>query len=471
MKTLIFIPTYNERENAPLMCEQTHKLNLDADVLFMDDASPDGTGRALEEIKQRFPRLNVVHRTGKLGIGSAHAEAIQLAYDRGYQLLVTMDCDFTHSPSDIPRLIAAAQDADIAVGSRWLQKGSLPGWNLFRRMTTWLGHWLTFRVLGLRQDASGAFRAYRLDRLPREVFGIVRSRGYSFFFESLFILNRNGFNISEIPITLPVRTYGHSKMSMTAAMRSARYIFELWLAHLRKPETFLLSRLKPEIDPALVDPQQWDDYWQRPPRKSNALYEVIAGIYRRAIIRRNLVRAVRRTFVPGASLLHTGCGGGQVDVDLHGTWSITAIDISPGALALYCRNNPQAAGVRHGDIFHLPFEAESFDGIYNLGVLEHFTREELMRILREFHRVLKPGGKMLAFWPHRHGSSVIVLDFAHWLLRACKRPAVLHPPEITRFKSKKETATLMAETGFALSSCRFGPSDFFVQAVVVAEKK
>ena len=252
MRTLIFIPTYNERENAPMICEQIHKLGIDADVLFVDDASPDGTGQVLDELKSRFPRLSVLHREGKLGIGSAHKEAIQRAYAQGYQLLVTMDCDFTHSPADIPRLIAAAQEADMAIGSRWLQARSLPGWNLFRRTMTWLGHCLTRFVLGIRQDASGAFRAYRLNRIPPDVFGLVRSRNYAFFFESLFILNRNGVTIREIPITLPARTYGHSKMSTAAAARSARYIFELWLAHWRKPETFLVSRFKPEIAPVHI---------------------------------------------------------------------------------------------------------------------------------------------------------------------------------------------------------------------------
>ena len=114
-KTLIFIPTYNERENAPRMCNEIHKLGLDSDVLFVDDSSPDGTGRALEEMKPSFPRLIVHHRAGKQGIGSAHAEAIQWAYDRNYETLVTMDCDFTHLPQDIPKLIAAAEGYDVAV--------------------------------------------------------------------------------------------------------------------------------------------------------------------------------------------------------------------------------------------------------------------------------------------------------------------------------------------------------------------
>lgn len=199
-------------------------------------------------------------------------------------------------------------------------------------------------------------------------------------------------------------------------------------------------------------------------------HELIAGICRRAIIRRNLIRAVRRAFAPGASLLHAGCGSGWVDIDLHADWRITELDISPGALAFYSRHNPLATGLKHGDIFHLPFEAETFDGIYNLGVMEHFSPEELARTLAEFRRVIKPGGKSPAFWPHRFATSGMVLDSAHWILRVCKRPVVLHPPEITRFKSRKQIVALLSEAGFALKSCRFGPRDFFVQVVIVAEK-
>ncbi|MEI8342716.1 MAG: glycosyltransferase, partial [Verrucomicrobiota bacterium] len=218
IKTLIFVPTFNERDNAPRMCREIHALNLDADVLFVDDNSPDGTGELLEAMKTDHPRLIVNHRKGKLGIGSAHFDALDWAYEQGYELVVSLDCDFTHSPGDIPAMIAATENHDIAVGSRWLQQNSLPGWNIFRRLMTNLGHWLTCNVLGVPQDASGAFRAYRLDRLPREVFHLVKSRGYSFFFESLFIMNRNGFSIVEVPIVLPARTYGHSKMSTQAAL-------------------------------------------------------------------------------------------------------------------------------------------------------------------------------------------------------------------------------------------------------------
>jgi dolichol-phosphate mannosyltransferase len=483
-KTLIFIPTYNERDNAPRICAEIHGLGLDVDVLFVDDNSPDGTGKLLEELKPRFPRLIVHHRAGKLGIGSAHFEAIEWAYDQGYQTLVTMDCDFTHSPSDIPAMIAATESGDVAVGSRWLRRNSLPGWNLFRRLMTNGGHWLTRRVLGVPQDASGAFRCYRLDRLPRAVFQLVRARGYAFFFESLFILNRNKFAIAEVPIVLPARTYGHSKMSRAAALRSVRHLFKLWLANLRRPEQFLVARAAPEIDPKLVDPQDWNSYWSgqskagdRPSSRPQTAeyhgttYDLIAGIYRRMIIKRNLERAILRTFPPGATLLHAGCGSGQVDTDLQTRMRITALDISPGALFLYARNNPAAADVKHGSIFQLPFPDSSLDGIYNLGVMEHFTPAQIAEILREFRRVLRPEGKIVLFWPHARATSVFVLRAVHLVLRHLMKSAKqLHPPELTHMRSRRHAQALLDEAGFEVVDYRFGLSDCFVQAIIVGGK-
>jgi dolichol-phosphate mannosyltransferase len=467
-KTLIFIPTYNERDNAPRMCAEIHALGLEADVLFVDDASPDGTGQLLEELKPKYPRLRVHHRSGKLGIGSAHQAAIAWAYEQRYERLVTMDCDFTHAPTDIPALIAAADRADVVVGSRWLQRDSLPGWNLFRRLMTKGGHFLTHNVLGVPQDASGAFRCYHLDRIPRALFPLAKSPGYAFFYESLFVLNRNGFNIAEVPIVLPARTYGHSKMSTPAAVKSALHIFCLWFANLRRPEQFLVARLTPEIDPKLVDPQGWDDYWSG---QTSGLYDLIAGIYRRLIIKRNLNHAIRRVFKPGATLLHAGCGGGQVDQDLQHSMRLTGLDISPGALHLYSRNNPRAAGVKHGSIFDLPFPEASFDGIYNLGVMEHFTPAENARIFKQFHRILKPGGKVVMFWPHARATSVFVLKVVHFFLhRFTKAKKQLHPPEVCHMRSRQYAQELLAGSGLQLADYRFGLRDCFVQAVVVAEK-
>lgn len=470
-KTLIFVPTYNERDNAPRMAGELAALGLDADLLFVDDNSSDGTGQLLDALRPEIPRLTVRHRAGKLGIGSAHSEAISWAYDQGYQVLVSLDCDFTHSPSDIPEMLLLARGHDVVVGSRWTRRNSLPGWNLFRRIITTLGHLLTRSLLAVSQDASGAFRAYRLDRIPRALFGLIQSQGYSFFFESLFIMSKNGLSIAELPITLPARTYGSSKMTTQAAIRSACYVFELAAANIQRPERFLLPGTTPELDPSLHDPQDWDTYWAHAGDSANPIYGTIAGIYRRAVIKRHLERAIRREFPRGASLLHAGCGGGQVDSTLQNEMRITALDISPGALALYSRNNRAAHAIRHGSIFSLPFADSSFDGVYNLGVMEHFTPAEIKTILVEFRRVLKPGEKVVLLWPHALATSVFVLRACGFLLRTLRKSSVqFHPAEITHIRSRQHAAEILESSGLSLADYRFGASDFWVQAVVVGRR-
>ena len=466
---LLFVPTYNECDNAPRMARELAALPLDADILFVDDNSPDGTGKLLEDIKKEIPRLIVHHRSGKLGIGTAHAEAIAWAYQQRYKILVTLDCDFTHSPADIPAMIHAAENSDLAVGSRWVRSDSLPGWNIFRRAMTFLGHGLTKFVLGIPQDASGAFRAYRLDRIRRETWDLVKSRGYSFFFESMFAFNRNNIAIKEIPITLPARTYGNSKMSTQAAINSARYIFELALKNLRRPEQFLLPSPNLHLEANLTDPQNWDAYWNESGETGNPVYEIIAGVYRRGFIKRNLEKAIRRVFLPGSSLLHAGCGSGQVDTDIQNEMKITALDISKGALGLYSRNNKNAAAIVHGSIFDLPFPDATFDGIYNLGVMEHFTENEITRILRELRRVLKPNGKIVLFWPHARATSVLFLRLCHQFLRsAMKSDKQLHPPEISHMQSRRHAQKILASAGLELCDYSFTPNDLYVQAVLTA---
>lgn len=211
-KILIMIPTYNEKDNVKKMCHEISMTGIVADVLFVDDNSPDGTGAILDELAKSVPRIRVIHRPGKLGIGSAHLDGIAWVYSQGYTHLVTMDCDFTHSPENIRDLLDCSDEYDVVVGSRHILEDSLNGWNLWRKFLTRTGHILTTVLLQMPYDATGAFRLYRLDCIPRDVFGLVSSKGYSFFFESLAILNLNKYKIKEIPIALPPRTYGHSKL-------------------------------------------------------------------------------------------------------------------------------------------------------------------------------------------------------------------------------------------------------------------
>lgn len=468
-RILIFIPTYNECENVGPLAEQLLALPLDADILFVDDNSPDGTGALLDRLAQGQERLKVRHRPGKAGIGSAHQDGIRYAYEQQYQVLVTMDCDFTHSPADIPRLLAALTGHQVAVGSRYLQAGSLDDWSFLRKSLTRLGSFATRRLLGIHCDATGAFRAYDLTRLPARLFQLVPAAGYSFFFESMYVLQKNDVDIAELAIVLPKRTYGHSKMRLRDVWRSGMQILSLALAERVTPAQFRLSTRTITLDPTLIDPQGWEAYWTK--GQSSQLYALVATIYRNLFIKACLNRAIRRTFPRGAALLHGGCGSGEVDGNLAHEMAITALDICPAALRRYASNNPTAHDLRHGSILALPFPAATFDGVYNLGVMEHFTPAEAAVILAEFHRVLKPQGKVLFFWPHARATSVFVLRVIHWLLQdVLKKKIQLHPAEITHMRSRAQAAATLEAAGFRLVDYRFGPRDLFVQAVVVAER-
>jgi SAM-dependent methyltransferase len=226
------------------------------------------------------------------------------------------------------------------------------------------------------------------------------------------------------------------------------------------------------MDPAVVDPQNWDAYWERKSRKPNIAYDVIAAVYRKLFIRPRLTHLITGHFPSGSRLLHAGCGGGQVDRDLHGLMRITALDISAAALRQYRQNNPGVIAIKHASILALNIPSASFDGVYNLGVMEHFTAEEIVRIFAEFSRILVPGGKLLLFWPHVHSPSVYVLNGAHWILNEVFHKNVqLHPPEISLIRSRKEVEALLNRADFVLDEFQLSPLDLYVQAVIVARKR
>jgi dolichol-phosphate mannosyltransferase len=470
-RLLIVVPTYNERHNVERLCTGLRALALDADILFIDDASPDGTGDVLDDLARQHPAVRVMHRKGKLGIGTAHRAGIRYAYDHGYELLVTLDADFSHSPSDIPRLLAALDEgAHVVIGSRYLERGSLPGWSPHRRALTMLGHFMTSRLLGIPYDASGALRLYALDRIPRALFELSTAPAYAFFYESLLILHLHGCSVREIPIVLPARVYGSSKLTVREALRSARTLLRLWVTEFIAPERY---RLPAPVEHRCPVPatEAWDRYWSASRDAVGTVYQFVAAVYRRSVIKPQLERALTRQFRDGARLLHAGCGSGQLDTDLHHRYHVTAIDISPVALDRYARNNAAAERIEQASIFDLPFEDETFDGVFNLGVLEHFERDEIRAIARECERVLKPGGRVVFFWPHHRGVSVMVLRAVAAVLDALGYRQALHPPEVSLLRSRRHASELLAAAGLTLVDYSFGPRDLFVQAVVVATRR
>ncbi len=300
---------------------------------------------------------------------------------------------------------------------------------------------------------------------------MVTSMGYAFFFESLFLLHRNGFSIAQVPIVLPARTYGHSKMSFWEPYRSLKQLVALFVASRLNPAQFQLTRPVEEIKSALAEAQEWDSYWERKKQNSRFAYDVVATLYRVLVLKRRLTRVIRRHFASGAHLLHAGCGSGQVDEDLQDLMKITAVDSSVPALWIYQQNNPRAHRVAHASVLDLPFEDGVFDGVYNLDVVEHFAETDIRRILAEMRRVLKPGGKVVLFWPHTYATSVWFLKLVHWVLNDLLRKEVrLHLPEVSLFQSRSQAESLLRDAALDLVEYRFGPADGFVQAVVVAQR-
>ena len=216
--------------------------------------------------------------------------------------------------------------------------------------------------------------------------------------------------------------------------------------------------------------KEWDKYWTKKKTSSQAIYRIIASIYRTLIIKRSLNFFIGKEFEKGTTLLHAGSGAGQVDIDLAKKYDITALDISSEALKLYKINNPNSK-VLKASIFDIPVKDAGFDGIYNLGVHEHFSGSENEKILKEFGRILKSNGKLVLFWPPKFGVSVIFLNSLHFVLNNVLNKKIrLHPDEISLIESKKQVDNVLKNGGFKLIKFYFGPRDLFTQCVVVAKK-
>jgi dolichol-phosphate mannosyltransferase len=235
MRALICLPTYNERENLePTVRALGSVLDEGDHVLVIDDDSPDGTGQLAEDLAAELAWVDVLHRPQKEGLGPAYLAGFRRALEGDAQLVLEMDCDRSHDPADVPRLRAAAENADLVLGSRYVEGGAIRNWGLVRRVVSAWGSLYARLVLGVPvRDLTGGFKCYRRIVLETIDLEAVRSRGYAFQIETTYRALRAGFRIVEVPVTFVDREVGGSKMSRSIVLEAIWKVPALRLAALR----------------------------------------------------------------------------------------------------------------------------------------------------------------------------------------------------------------------------------------------
>ena len=213
-RACVILPTYNERENVPQIVPAILAASPDVDVLVVDDNSPDGTGALADELAAHDPRVRVLHRARKQGLGPAYLAGFAEALGRGYGRILEMDADFSHAPERLPGLLAASLDADLVLGSRYVKGGGTVHWGLGRRALSRGGSFYARTILGLPvRDVTGGFKCFRREVLEAIDLRTVHSTGYAFQIELTYRAWKRGFRIREVPIVFADRRVGKSKMS------------------------------------------------------------------------------------------------------------------------------------------------------------------------------------------------------------------------------------------------------------------
>jgi dolichol-phosphate mannosyltransferase len=213
-KTLVVVPTYNERENLPRLAQRLLGLPVPVELLVVDDNSPDGTGKLADELAAKQPAIHVLHRNEKSGLGRAYIAGFTWALEQGYDFVFELDGDFSHNPDDIPMFLEAAKDADLVLGSRYLNGIRIVNWPLSRLMLSKCAATYVRIITGMPfTDPTGGYKCFRRRALLAINLGEVRSNGYSFQIEMTHRLWRQGMRIVEVPIVFTDRVQGHSKMS------------------------------------------------------------------------------------------------------------------------------------------------------------------------------------------------------------------------------------------------------------------
>ena len=247
-RVAVLIPTYNEAENLPGVVERVRSVTPEVDVVVLDDNSPDGTGEIADRLAAADEQVHVLHRPGKAGLGAAYLDGFQWAIDRGYDAVVEMDADGSHQPEHLPAMLAAAADADLVIGSRWVRGGAIENWALHRKALSVGGNVYTKVLLGMPvHDATAGYRVYRTAALQEIGLADVASQGYCFQVDLTWRAVRKGLTVVEVPITFVEREIGHSKMSRDIMTESLRRITTWGVGHrVRQARSAVAAARPPE---------------------------------------------------------------------------------------------------------------------------------------------------------------------------------------------------------------------------------
>lgn len=225
MKTLIIVPTYNELENLHPLLTAISSNAPESDVLIVDDNSPDGTGQLADQIAEEDTHVRVLHRAGKLGLGTAYIAGFKYAITHNYDAAFEMDADFSHDPQYLPEFLSTIEHADLVIGSRYIKGGGTPNWSILRRFISGGGNIFARFMLGIPvHDCTAGYRCYRREVLERIDLDNVHSQGYAFQVELAYRVMKQGFKIIEIPIVFMDRRVGKSKMSKTIFIEGFTYV-------------------------------------------------------------------------------------------------------------------------------------------------------------------------------------------------------------------------------------------------------
>jgi dolichol-phosphate mannosyltransferase len=233
---MVVVPTYNEANNLPTLVGELLALDLEGlEILVVDDNSPDGTGKLADGLVKRHPeRVHVLHRDGKLGLGTAYVQGFHFALEHGADIVVQMDADFSHSPGYIPQMVAAMDEYDVVVGSRYVSGGSLDErWGWWRHLLSWWANSVYTRlILGVKvRDATAGFKCWRRSAVQRIGLERVRSNGYVFQVEMAYLAERLGQRVLEIPIHFEDRRIGRSKMTVPVKIEAALRTWQIRWRH------------------------------------------------------------------------------------------------------------------------------------------------------------------------------------------------------------------------------------------------